>query len=310
MNTDISITSDRANIYSFLKQVELLCQPDSPAATKAFNLLYDVWEKVSLQLWNQGYWQDYSKCASVVLHGAKTVNKRNIEAQIANELGYFFMERGEYDLAQSYFTNSLNIAVAQQDLLRESQCLRYLGILRFRQGDFQEALGYFKQVQGIIEGLPASKFTEEKWSFYRAELLNLLGETHLKLEKFSSSLTYLKTSLQYYKELITMNFSRDYRYFCADPLLNIGLWYFLNSELEEAQSYYQQCLQLCREIKRTDTQASVLIALAQVAQLQNKLPEAVEYAEEAIAVAGKEHPLIRDEANHMLKNLKAFQMRQ
>jgi len=302
MNIDIQIQDERVNIHSYLKQLESFCHSNPSEASKAFDLLYEVWEKVSPDLWNQGYWQDYSKSASVVLSCAKTASKQDIEAQVANELGYFYMERGDYDIAQNYFTISLNIAIAQQDLRRESQSLRYLGTLHVKQEDFEQALVYFKQVQIIIDQLPGSKFADEKWLLYQAELPNLLGEIYLKLEQFPQSLTYLKTSLQYYQELIELH--PYYRYFLADPLLNVGRWYFLNSELEEAESYYQDCLQLCQEIKRTDTQASVLIALAQLTQYQNQFEEAVQYAEQATAVAGTEHPTIRDEASQMLIELK------
>ncbi len=88
----------------------------------------------------------------------------------------------------------------------------------------------------------------------------------------------------------------QYRYYLASPLLNLGRWHFLKGNYKDARNKYQECLEFCREIKRTDTMAGVLLRLAELAEAEGNFREAIDWATEAENIAGTEIRKERDRA--------------
>jgi tetratricopeptide (TPR) repeat protein len=126
----------------------------------------------------------------------------------------------------------------------------------------------------------------------------LLGCVYLDLQEFYESYHELHLSLENYHALLENypNLKTRYRYYQADPLLNLGRWHFLQGDYEQARQYYQECIQLSTEINRTDTMADVLLRLAEIAETEGNEEEAVNLASEAERVAGTEITSIRDRA--------------
>jgi tetratricopeptide (TPR) repeat protein len=87
-----------------------------------------------------------------------------------------------------------------------------------------------------------------------------------------------------------------YRYYLTDPLLNLGRWHFLQGDYEQARQYYQDCLQLSKDINRPDTEATALLRLAEVAEAEGKEEKALKLARKAESVAGTEIRSVRDRA--------------
>jgi hypothetical protein len=106
-NFDLEIAQERVNIFSFLRQVEIKCSQQKNESARSFDLVYQVWEKVSGQLWFLGYWNDYFNCGNIVLKSAKAVGNVDIQAQLLSELGWVCMEWEDFDLAEEYFLESL-----------------------------------------------------------------------------------------------------------------------------------------------------------------------------------------------------------
>jgi tetratricopeptide (TPR) repeat protein len=179
--------------------------------------------------------------------------------------------------------------------------LRYLGVLSFKQRHFNLALGYYRQALDIVTAQPATVFTDHKWAFQKPELHNLFGETYLKLQDFSKSYRELHLSLEKYHVLVKQH--QQYRYYLTDPLLNLGRWHFLQGDYEQAGQYYQDCLQLSKDISRPDTEAMALLRLAEVAEAEGKEEEALKLASEAEDIAGTEIRAVRDRASRFRERL-------
>lgn len=294
MITDLTLPEERTNIYSFLQQCQHFCLNPNQNTARSFQLLYEVWEKVSGKLWYWGYRQDYYQCACIVLQCAKAVKQEAIEAQVSNEIGFFLMEREEYEIAQKQFENSLKIYQMLQNVRRECQTLRYLGILRFQQNRFQDALEYFQTVLQVIQSQHHEVFVDKKWKFYRAEIPNLMGETYLELKQFEDSYRNFHISIEEYKLLVQED--ELYWYYFTDVYLNLGRWHFLQKNYDHAQLNYQHCLQLSQKLKRPDQEAKVWLWIAKLEFSKGNLNKAIETAKEAEKIAGIEHPTIRDQA--------------
>ena len=74
MAVDLTISEERANLLSLLRQCERICLSESSEAERAFQLLMKVWTKASDTFWYLGYWIDYLRCGNVALNSAKFLN--------------------------------------------------------------------------------------------------------------------------------------------------------------------------------------------------------------------------------------------
>jgi tetratricopeptide (TPR) repeat protein len=301
MNIDVTLLEDRANIFSDLRAIANHCLLRSKDSKKAFNLLYTIWENVSGDLWAFCYWSDYSRCGQIVLKVAREVENIQIQAQLLGELGYTCLETGDFAHAQQYFQESLQKYQLLQDFYRESTLFRYLGNLHLQQGQSEVALEYYQRAREVLEAHRHDSPMDARLAYQQAELQNVMGCVYLDLQKFPESYAHLHLSLKNYQDLIenyptSENYYTNYRYYLADPLLNLGRWHFLSGDYSQARNYYQECLLFCQEINRNDTMSGVLLSLAELAEVEGNVDRAIELATEAEQVAGLEIKILRDRA--------------
>jgi tetratricopeptide (TPR) repeat protein len=295
---DMTMLEDRTNLLGFLQNCAKYCLVQSNESDRAFKLLFQIWEKASGKLWFLGYWNDYFRCGNIVLKSARAVNNVEVQAQLLSELGWACMEWEEFATAQKFFHESLQNYQSLQDDLKQCRLLRYLGVLSHRQEQLNSALEYFRKAWHIVKANSTKVYVDDKWAFYEAELPNVIGCVYLDLQEFYESYHELHLSLENYHALLENypNLKTRYRYYQADPLLNLGRWHFLQGDYEQARQYYQECIQLSTEINRTDTMADGLLRLAEIAETEGNEEEAVNLASEAERVAGTEITSIRDRA--------------
>ncbi|HAZ47182.1 MAG TPA: hypothetical protein DCZ55_22685 [Cyanobacteria bacterium UBA11371] len=297
---DLTILEERANLFSLLRDFERICLGQSGESDRSFKFLYQVWEKASGKLWFLGYWNDYFRCGNIVLRAAKAVDNIAIQAQLLSELGWVCMEWEDFITSEKYFNEALQKYELIEHAPGQCRLMRYLGVLSHRQRNLDSALKNYRKALDIVTANRTQASVNENWAFHEAELPNALGALYLELQDFSASYRELNLSVQRYNALINR-----YRYYLANPLLNLGRWHFLQGEYEQARQHYQECLQLCKEISRPDTMASVLLCLAELAEVENNLEEAIRLASEAERVAGTEIPSIREQAAHFKERVMA-----
>ncbi|MCL1464616.1 tetratricopeptide repeat protein [Argonema galeatum] len=295
---DLTILEERTNLFSFLRDLYQICSGQNEESDRSFQLLYRVWEKTSGKLWFLGYWNDYFRCGNIVLKSAKAVNNMAIEAQLLSEMGWVCMEWEDFATTEKFFNESLHLYELLENPRGKCRLMRYLGVLSHRQQQLNSALEHYRRALEVVSANCTSSSANDNWAFHEAELPNVLGELYLELQDFSASYPELKQSLERYTSLINR-----YRYYQADPLLNLGRWHFLQGEYDRARQYYQDCLQLSQEISRPDTIAGVLLRLAELAEVEGKTEEALQLASEAERVAGTEIPSVREEAARFREKL-------
>jgi tetratricopeptide (TPR) repeat protein len=173
-----------------------------------------------------------------------------------------------------------------------------LGVLAHQQKQWETALEYYHQAGEILNIKPSQIPIDDKLAFSEAELPNVIGCVDLDLRDFSASYQQFHRSIKKYQILLEdyPNLRSRYRYYQANPLLNLGQWHFLQGDYEQARRYYQDCLLLSKEISRNDTMATVLLSLAELAEVEGNKEEAIKLASESERVAGTEITSVRDRA--------------
>ena len=232
---------------------------------------------------------------------AKTMHNLSAQAQILGELGWVCMEWEDYTTASQYFAEALQHYQALQDDRCQCRMLRYLGVLSHRQQQLDAALDYYQQAWEIVKMNCDRVPFDDKWAFQAAELPNLTGCIYLDRQDFPSSHRDLTLSLENYR-LLGQQWEK-YRYYQADPLLNLGRLYFRQGDRDRARKYYQDCLQLCQDISRPDTMAGVLLHLATLAEAEHNYTEAVRLTSESERIAGTEIPALREQAARFKERL-------
>jgi tetratricopeptide (TPR) repeat protein len=301
MAVDLNIPEERANLLSDLRQFVQICQLQNRDSVPAFEMIFKLWDKVSEPLFELGYWNDYDRCGKVVLISANSVNNLTAQAQILNEIGWVCMEWEDFDTAHTYFDESLQKYRLLEDDRGECKMWRYFGVLSHRRGRFRLALEYYGKAWDIVTAKLTEISTDDKWAFQEAELHNIFGETYLELKDFLKSYKELQLSIDKYHVLVEKHLK--YRYYLTDPLLNLGRCHFLQGDYKQAGQYYQDCLQLSKDISRPDTEAWALLRLAEVAEAEGKQEAALKLASEAERVAGTEIISVRDRAARFRERL-------
>ena len=292
-NVNLHILEERENVWSLLRDFSKFCLPDISGNNRAFDLLYQTWEKASDDFWRWCYWQDYFRCGQIVLSAAKTINNTVVEAQLLSELGWLYLEWQNFTKAEEHFHRALQNYQLLKEPIQQSKLFRYLGVLFHRQDDFSSALNYYQKSLQIVVDENSKNQAQKSYILLQseAELRNVLGSCYLSLKNFDASYQELSLSLAKYRSLG----DRD-SYYQTAPLLNLGDWHFARQSYYCAQQYYQECLELSREISRPDMEAGALLKLAELAKAQANNQQALQFAIEAEKVAGTEIISVREKA--------------
>ena len=298
MAIDLTLQEERANLFSDLSGLAEMCLSQKDESEDSFKLLFNVWEKVSGQLWFECYWSDYFRCGNIVLKAARDVNNVEVQAQLLGELGYACMEGEDFVQAQQCFQESLQKYQLLKEFSKECKLLRYLGNLANRQKQYEIALEHYNQAGEILKAKRSQIPIDDLLALSEAELPNVIGCVYLELRDFSASYQQFHLSLKTYQILLENypNMRIQSRYYQAAPLMNLGKWHFLQGDYEQARRYYEDCLLLSREISRNDTMATVLLSLAELAEVEGNKEEAIKLASESELVAGTEITSVREQA--------------
>lgn len=300
MAVDLTLSEERANLLSLLRQCERICLSESSEAERAFQLLMKVWTKASDTFWYLGYWIDYLMCGNVALNSAKFIKNAAAKGQIFCELGWLYMEWEEYAIAQEYYDQALLNFQSIGDLMGQCRALRYFGVLHSRQDLLYYAQESYRQALEIVASESHKAPFQSDWAMQEAELHNLLGCLYANLDDLTASYHSLHLSLDKYRSL-----GEKYRYYQAAPLLNLGRWHFHKGEHEKARQYYQQCYNISKEVSRTDMVAGVLLRMAELAEAEGNQEKAIKLATESESVADIEIKAVRNRAARFREKIQA-----
>lgn len=291
---DVNILEERKNIFNLLCNLEKKCLLQNNERERAFQLLMKVWDAINTPLFDFGYWHDFSDFGHIAMRAAQELNQVAAEAQAMNEIGWVNMEWGNFDLAEAKFIKALQKYELLNDAHKQCRTLRYLGVLYYRKNERETSLNYYRHALDIAtkERTKTSGQDRNAWTLSEAELRNMFGIYYLDQNDLDTSYQELSYCLELYRSLE----DTYYQYYQTAPLLNLGKWYFVQQDYQNAKNCYQESLNISREIDRTDIIAGALLRLAEVAAAEGNDIEAIELATEAERTAGTEITVTREAA--------------
>jgi len=183
------------------------------------------------------------------LDGLERLGKKDSAAELLDDLGRVYMERGNYFRAARYLYKSLEIKRRRQDILALSRSYEELGRVYLRTGDELKTIEYLnrslylKERVGDLAGLNPT--------------LGTLGDLYSRLGQFQRATRYFK------REVDNSQLLADTRGL-VEGFLHLGWLYYEVGELKQAES-------LCRQIAILSGEFKLRVQEAEGARLRGSL---------------------------------------
>ncbi|UYP47110.1 Photosystem I assembly protein Ycf3 [Candidatus Lokiarchaeum ossiferum] len=232
------------------------------------------------ELFNQGY----EKSTDLQLKALILINS-----------GILYSISGNNDIAQSKYHESLLIFEKLQNNIGTSLVLNHLGSLDLNLGQFDDAMIHFRKSVGIREELEQHALL--------IPVLNNVGEVYRIWGEIDTALTYYQRSLKIQQEydeekrkLVhelqgfewvlepwsygTINIIKALENHKAILLFNLGLIYQSKGDFSRAFSYFQQSLEIDKQVEDNQVTVETLFQLIFLACENGYCGEAIAYFDE------------------------------
>jgi tetratricopeptide (TPR) repeat protein len=196
-------------------------------------------------------------------------SKQSFQASTLHNLGAVAQELREWEQAQSYYQQAIEIFIEYGDRFSQASTLHHLGIVAQQLREWEQARSYYQQAIEI--------FIEYGDRYEQAGTLHQLGMVAAELREWEQARSYYQQALEIYIEY-------GARYEQASTLHNLGIVAQQLREWEQARSYYQQALEIKIEYGDRYEQASTLHQLGMVAQELREWEQARSYYQQAIEI--------------------------
>ena len=148
--------------------------------------------------------------------------------------GQYYEAIGEYEPAQTAVERALAESRALDDLAGEVNCLAQLGLIAYRQGDYEKAKAWYSQALALFQ---SEKTYPNKIIRAFTETFKGLGTIHEQQGNFSQAQTY-------YEQGLTLSRISNDKQGEANILIGLGGMTFYQRNFAKARSYYQRALKI------------------------------------------------------------------
>lgn len=186
----------------------------------------------------------------------------NRKASALNNIGFHYMNLGDFSGAMNHYNKSLQIQRDIGDKKAIAYTLNNIGVLNDNHGHFEEALKYYKQSLKIQEE------TGDKYGI--ATSLNNIGELYNNQGDIKSSLDYYSKSLKLYEEI-------NYKQGISNLLHNLASTHQNLGESVKALDYYNRSLKINIEISNKEGTANSLQDIGSVYFSQSDYIKAADF---------------------------------
>jgi signal transduction histidine kinase len=235
-------------------------QPDDSAKVLTLNELFKVY------LYSDpGLAKRYAKRAYDL---SKNLRWENGVAKMANNLGVYHSQQGQFDQSIAYYNEVLGIYTRRKDSVAMANIFRNVGGVYFRQSDFLRSTQYYEQALGLYQ---AQKDT--------AGIVGTVGNlATIKKEQGD----YPEAQRAFLYVLHMQEVMGDYRE-VARIAMNIAGIYQLQGDKANARQWYARGHQVADSIQDLYLISSALNGLSELAIEDGKYPEAQQLADSARA---------------------------
>jgi CHAT domain-containing protein len=191
----------------------------------------------------------------------------SLGGELARARGVGEVQKNHLDRAELFFLQSLRIARERKDDFLENTALLNLGVVSLRKEHYDEAIDWSTKAQEQAKRLDFG-LDEEKalgnmaWAYYRMGDLEKSRSFYQEAEKRANDLNVEIDQVRW----------RD----------NLGLLYYQLNQPDLARRYYLRALELAQKIQEKQEIIAALNALAFVSIGTGKLQEAATYSEQSL----------------------------
>lgn len=194
---------------------------------------------------------------------------KSLRSKLLSWIGVFKWRHGDYEQSEKYHKENLAIGREIGDKRGIAASLNSLGIVSFYRGDYEQAEKYSK------ESLAIGKETGDKRGI--AVSINNLGNLSFDWGDYDQSEKYFKESLVILEEI------GDKRGVAA-TINNLGNVSYERGDYEQAEKYYKECLAIRKEIGDQRGIAASMGNLGNVSSARGDYEQAEKYHEESLAI--------------------------
>ena len=231
-------------------------------------------EKASL--YNQLGWQllglNDEKALAYYMKALAFLSSKTPSKELAKTyhgLGYYFLDKENFDSAQYYYHLAIPIFIQTQADSLAAKSYLSLGVSYDIQSDHEKAILYYTKSLRIFE----QQQDEENSS----HLLNNIGIVYFSLEDYEKALYY------YQKSLALRVKSKNYKYIAAS-YNNIGATYKLLGAPDKAITYYTASLALKDSLGDLPGKASTYHNIALIHESKEEYEKAYAYLQKTLAI--------------------------
>lgn len=246
---------------------------------------------LSYYFFEQGLWEERVKWAEKALNMSKSLSDHKAQVwMLINELGYMSMQLGHYDDAEAYIEQGLDLTKREIALLRKQGLdskdaedkfgfhfmqglgLRYTGILKSRQHQYQAAEAHFEAALAVFNHL-------QRRSIIANQQIEMAELAYLQKD-YNSAEALFQESLQYHSDQCeTKPWVRSWM---ARACYGLGDIAFEEGQLTESMALYRESLTLANESGNQPAIAEAKRRLSIVYEKQRRYQESLEVAEQAL----------------------------
>ncbi|GHO73952.1 hypothetical protein KSD_17230 [Ktedonobacter sp. SOSP1-85] len=192
-----------------------------------------------------------------------------MQAGTLNNLGIVSQEQHQWDQAERYYQQALQIYVDHQVYYEQASTLHNLGIVAQEKRQWDQAERYYQQALQI--------YIDYQERYKQAITLHNLGIV-------SQEKHQLDQAERYYQQALQIKIDYQARYEQASTLHQLGRVAQEKHQLDQAERYYQQALQIKIDYQDRYEQASTLHQLGRVAQEKCQWDQAERYYQQALQI--------------------------
>lgn len=221
-------------------------------------------------------YKEADKVLTEMLPVAKRHNLRTDHSAILNSLAVINTYYAKYDKALDMNFQALTLRQQDRDEDATATTLNNIGVLYYKLNDYARGLSYFRQALELRQ-----KLNDE---FERETLLANISLCHAQMNNLSVAKRFADSTLTYCLRKQCKDDARVDAYFC------LGMVYFLQKKLREAESSFLRSYHLARQLKNVRYQLDNINYLSEIYILRKDMGKATFYLKAAEKLIAQGEP--------------------
>jgi tetratricopeptide (TPR) repeat protein len=263
-----ALENDAENNWRAIEvEMEQIRKGADEATDKSTVLSY--YQAMNRFFYRRGLWDEWMKWAEQALSATQSLQDRDTEAKLINDIGYIHCLKGVWEEGLGYYQRSQAIYEETGNLAGEAFTLTSIGRIYAKKGLWDKALDYLERSRVIDEEIGIQGLL--------AKTLLYIGDVYFGQGAWDQALGYYERSRTIYNEIGDGDG-------LAETHNNIGLIYKNKGMLNKALEHHKFSQVIYEEIGDIHHLANTLCDMGDLYQKQARLAEAVEVLTQAVTI--------------------------